>query len=211
MHTISISILALAALAAPGAFAETTKTYDLKGFDEIQVAAGMEAEFVTAPTYSVVLTFLRGDPDNVIVKMDGTRLKISHKASFGWNNRVQAKARISGPGLKAIDASSGAELTVTGLNATTLSIGVSSGASVDVSGTCDTLVFSASSGADADLKDLVCETAAINASSGASATITATQSATSDASSGASVDVYGNPASRKANKSMSGGETTFRS
>ena len=84
-----------------------------------------------------------------------------------------------------------------------------SGASIKAEGKCGSLKIVANSGGSASAKDVVCQKVAANASSGGSATAYASAEAKSHTSSGGSVDIYGDPSEREANRSISGGSTTF--
>jgi hypothetical protein len=204
---IAASFLAAIAPASAGEI----KTYDLTGFDQIIASAGISVEVTAGPKYSVSAEILQGSAERVQIEMSGTKLIVSHKNDMGLKRqpRQETRVRITVPSLTAVKASSGSSMSVSGLKAGSFAASASSGGSMEVSGTCDALTVSVSSGGSANLKDMACKSVTASASSGGAADATATQSATSTASSGGSVDIWGNPASRKANKSMSGGSTTF--
>ena len=179
------------------ASADTTQVYKLSGFDELDVAAGVEVKFIRAPEYSITADFDRGGPDDVKVRLDGDRLHLSRKFT------------VTAPELTEIEASSGSSLLAEGVAAGAMKIDVSSGAAVSVHGECDSLTIKASSGGSANAKGLACDTVKAKASSGGSVSARASESASSRTSSGGSVDIYGNPSDRSANKSISGGSTQF--
>ncbi len=210
MRHLFVTACAIAAFTTP-AFAGEIVKYDLSNFDQIESSAGITVEFVTGPKYSVAAEIIEGVPDRVRVEMDGSRLILSHKFKMGLEKqpRQETIVRVTAPSLNAIRSSSGSTLKASGVKATALAISASSGASLRVDGSCDSLTLSASSGGSANLKDMVCKSVSASASSGGSADATATSSATSKTSSGGSIGIWGNPAARKANKSMSGGSTKF--
>ena len=187
---IIASGLAALALSATlySASADTTQVYNLSGFDELDIAAGVEVKFTRSPEYSITAEFDRGGPDDVKVRLEFT---------------------VTGPDLNEIEASSGSSLLAEGLQSGPMEIEVSSGAAVSVHGECTTLEIKASSGGSANAKGLTCQSVEAKASSGGSVRAYASDSATSKTSSGGSVDIYGNPASRSANKPISGGSTDF--
>ncbi len=200
----------LAVTAAPLASAETEHSYDVSGFDELDVAAGVEVKFTRASEYSLTAEFERGGPDDVKVRLDGERLYLSRKSTSGWNgNNVRVTFNVTGPSLDEIEASSGSSLLAEGIEAGDMKVAVSSGATVSVYGTCEDLEIKASSGGSANAKGLTCETVEARANSGGSVSAHASKEANSKTSSGGSVDIYGNPPSRSANKSISGGSTDF--
>ena len=208
---IIASGLAALALSATlySASADTTQVYNLSGFDELDIAAGVEVKFTRSPEYSITAEFDRGGPDDVKVRLDGDRLYLSRKSTSGWGNKVRVKFTVTGPDLNEIEASSGSSLLAEGLQSGQMEIEVSSGAAVSVHGECTTLEIKASSGGSANAKGLTCQSVEAKASSGGSVRAYASDSATSKTSSGGSVDIYGNPASRSANKPISGGSTDF--
>lgn len=210
MRKLSILLGAAVATGLMTASAGTTKTYDFSGFDELDIAAGIEVIFETAPTHSVVAEFERGGPEDVKIRQSGDRLYISRKGSTGWGNKVDVTVRVTAPSLDAIEASSGSSLDASGVSAGDFVLNVSSGASVDLTGTCTKLDIEANSGGDADARGLTCSNVKASASSGGSVRAHANTKARSHTSSGGSVVVYGNPADRKANKPISGGSTRFK-
>ncbi len=199
-----------AAFAVPAALAGTQKTYDFTGFDELDIAAGVQVEYTAGPAYSVVADFERGGPDDLKVRQDGDRLYIARKATTGWGDKVRVTIRVTAPKLDEIEASSGSSLDATGIDTESLFVDVSSGASVDASGTCGKLKVKVNSGGSANLREVKCHSVEASASSGGSASAYADTDAESHTSSGGSVSIWGSPEQRYANKSISGGSTDFR-
>ena len=194
----------------PASYADVTKTYDAVNFDELDVAAGVEVKFTTAPDYSVRAVFSRGGPDDVKVRQDGDRLYLARKNTSSLSNKkMRVTFHVTAPSLEEIEASSGSSLLAEGLQTDDMVISVSSGASVSAYGSCNKLNIKASSGGSANAKELTCKTVKAGANSGGSVRAYASDAAKSKTSSGGSVDIYGNPASRSANKSISGGSTDF--
>lgn len=206
----SLAGLALALAVSSTALAQEQTSFDYSGFDELDVAAGVEVDFQAGPEWSVLAEFKRGGPDDIKIRQDGDRLYISRKLVSGWGGKkVDVKFTITAPELNEVEASSGSSLLAQGIAADTLSVDVSSGAAVTLYGTCNRLEIEASSGGSASAKNVTCNTVDAEASSGGSVTAYASDSAESHTSSGGSVAVYGNPPSRSANKSVSGGSTSF--
>jgi len=107
-----------------------------------------------------------------------------------------------------LNASSGANIAVTEVEVGTIRIEASSGADVDISGTADSIAAEASSGGDIDAENLVAGNATASASSGSNMSVNATASIRAQASSGADIDVRGNPPERDVDSS-SGGDVNF--
>ena len=111
---------------------------------------------------------------------------------------------VSAPDYQGVGASSGSDVDGQGLSLRNLSVHVSSGADVDLTGSCTDLRVDVSSGADFDGSKLQCQTASVGASSGADADAFATQTASGDASSGADITFHGRPASISKDTSSGG-------
>jgi hypothetical protein len=180
-----------AALVALPAFADS-KTYSLSGFDEINVSAGIDVTFTQGP-FSVRADDPKGKFEKLIIEKRGNTLRISRENNWlNWSN-VDYHVAVSAPNLVAIDASSGSSFEGSSLSLSDLKVDVSSGANVELSGSCGALRVDVSSGADFEGENLKCETAAVDASSGADADAFAARSADGNASSGGSVTFHGRP------------------
>ena len=209
MRKTILAALCLTLITPGAALADSTKTYDFTGFDALDISAGVDVTYESGPDYTVVIDFKQGGPDDMKLRQDGSRLYIARKATSGWRDKVRAKVRVTSPHLEEIEASSGSSIRATGIDSDILVLDASSGASIKAEGKCGSLKIVANSGGSASAKKLVCQKAAANASSGGSATAYAFAEAKSHTSSGGSVDIYGDPADREANHSVSGGSTTF--
>ena len=180
-----------AVLVALPAFADS-KTYNLSGFDRVDVSAGIEVTFSQGP-FSVKVDEPDGNFDRLIVEVRGNTLKIGRRNNWlDWRG-VDYSATVSAPNLTAIDASSGSAFEGHNLSLRDLKVDVSSGANVEVSGSCAGLRVDVSSGADFEGEAMKCETASVDASSGADADAFATRSASGNASSGGNVTFHGKP------------------
>lgn len=207
---MSAALTAACAAVALVANAETEKSYDFTRFDELDTAAGVEVIYETGSAYSVVAHVRHGDPDDLKMRVEDGRLYISRKSKISWgHDDLRVTVHVTSPELNAIEASSGSSVEASGIHADLFSLRVSSGASVDASGTCSQIEAKASSGGSADARELKCERAKATASSGGSVDAFASVEATSKTSSGGSVDIWGDPANREANDSISGGSTRF--
>lgn len=228
----SIAAGALAFSLAGAASAET-RAFDTGAFSKIDISAGLDLEFTAGESQSISVENRKGDFSDidVFVRGDTLILKRQKMMQWGWGKRRERYAitvtapvisgleassgsDVSGTGLSGenvlIDVSSGADVSVSGVDAATVQIETSSGSDASVSGTCGTVRADASSGSDLSARDLICETGYADASSGSDITIHVTQSVEAEASSGADVDVYGGPNDVVTDKS-SGGDVSIRS
>ena len=107
-----------------------------------------------------------------------------------------------------LDASSGSSVSLDGIQLDTLTISASSGSDVEATGQAGHIRLDASSGSDIDAGGLNAATAELSASSGSDIAATVTRSVRAQASSGADIDIAGNPGDRDTDAS-SGGDISF--
>ena len=214
MKTLVFAGLAVLACAgAAPAFADpaSVRSVPVDPFMAVTASAGLSVTVTPGPA-SVTL---EGDPrlfDRVKVEVRNGTLRLSRVTGPGWHWggwRDEVRVRVTAPTLAAVDASSGADITVHDIAATVLSLEASSGADVIADGKCDALTATASSGADLRAEKLVCGSVTARASSGADVVVFATASASGDASSGAGVLIRG-PARIGDTSESSGGGVTVR-
>jgi len=173
-------------------------------FDRVDVSAGVETVVNQGP-FDVKAEVLKGDGfENLIVEVKGDTLRIGRKPQMFNSGGPRYRVTVSAPAYRELDASSGARLEGANLSLQEVSVGVSSGASMSLTGLCTTLDLDVSSGASFDGEGLRCETARVDASSGAHASAYATLLADGDASSGASVNFHGKPAQLRKDSSSGG-------
>ncbi|MEL6323331.1 MAG: head GIN domain-containing protein [Pseudomonadota bacterium] len=208
-----------------------TRTYDLPGFTEIDLSAGVRLEFEAGETQSIIAETENGDFEKLRVEVDGDTLVIGRRRSSGWNwgrrNRDNFTVTVTAPAIEALDASSGSSATANGFAGDYIEISASSGASVYASGIagnaveldassgaslsaegeCGALEADASSGASVSAGTLACTSVEADVSSGASINAYATESVDGEASSGGSITVKGGATNVQIDKS-SGGSVT---
>lgn len=190
---VPAAAIAVAALVSAPSWAET-RSFSFANFDRVNVAAGTEVILRQGP-FSVVAEQRDGNFDRLDIKVRGDTLHVGRKHSwweFGSGPRYTVT--ITAPAYEEIDVSSGSSVFGQNLSFGELRVDASSGASIDLSGTCAGLRLNISSGASFDGERLECETARVDASSGARANAFAARSAQAGASSGASVVFHGKPA-----------------
>lgn len=228
----TLTTAGLVALALAGTASAETRTYDVGAFTKIDISAGLDLSFEAGSAQSIAVENDKGDFSDIDVLVKGDTLVLKRVKRFsGWGKKrerygitvtapvisaVEASSGsdVSGTGLTGdrvvIDVSSGAEVVVTGVNGGTVTIETSSGSDASVSGTCTTVRADSSSGSDLEARDLICQNGEADASSGSDLSIHAFSSVSADASSGADVTVYGGPTDVNSDKS-SGGSVSIRS
>ena len=215
MHktTLLVSVLGFSLGVSQAALAET-KSYDLGSFNAISVAQGLNVDVSVGSSQAVTAEAPDGKIDRLSITVKNNTLYIRRakkKGGWGWGNNWNSKdysVIVSVQELYSVDGSSGADVSVEGVDSAKFSIDTSSGANVSVSGTCGTLSADASSGAGIDADDLVCESVSADVSSGAGISVHATKNFSGDASSGGRISVDGGPQNVSADKS-SGGSISF--
>ena len=176
------------ALLAGTAQAETRPLADFTG---ISASAGTRVEMAIGPIFSVDVE--GRDAAKIVTRVEAGRLIVERERGWNWGGRREALVRVSMPSVEALEASSGARLDASGVDAETLELEASSGAVLTVSGACRSFTADASSGAVVRASELHCVSGAVDASSGASVTVHASGALDVDASSGADVVAAGSP------------------
>jgi hypothetical protein len=178
-------------------------------FDGIDASAGVEV-IVKQGAFDVQATSPNNaNLDNLIVEVRDHTLHISRKQkTMAWGDKAHYRVDVSAPAYTGFEASSGASISGANLQLANVDVDVTSGASIELSGACKALRGGASSGARYSGKNLKCETANLEASSGASAQAFAVSAASGQASSGASVNFFGNPARLDRDVSSGGSVST---
>ncbi|MEM1106740.1 MAG: DUF2807 domain-containing protein [Pseudomonadota bacterium] len=204
---IAVTAACIYAAASAPATAETVNVdTNLDGVTTLATSSGIDVIYEVSDVYTIDIDVSRGDPDELRIEREGNTLRIGRERSGGWNwgmnnNQLRAKVTVLGPNLSFVDASSGSSAKVSGLEADTMRLEASSGADVDVAGTCATLVADASSGADIDAREMACVDGRLEASSGADVDAYITGSVDIDVSSGADARVIGGATIGNAEKS----------
>ena len=183
---------------------DQSRDYALNGFNRVAASAGVSVILSQGP-YAVNAQSRHGDLSNLVLEVRGDTLIAGRRQEWlNWGRKPQYTITVSAPDYQGVEASSGSDVDGKGLQLRNLKVDVSSGANVDLTGSCTDLRVDISSGADFDGSDLRCETASVGASSGADADAYATRTASGDASSGADITFHGRPASISKDTSSGG-------
>lgn len=225
------SSAAIAALFMAGTATAETRTFDVGSFTEIDVSGGLDLEFTAGGAQSVTVLNKKDDFSDIVVEVKGDTLVLKRKKNNwggGWKKRPQYLVTVSAPvlnaieassgsdvdgagltGVVSIDASSGADVTVRDIQASSVGLESSSGSDITVAGTCSDVRAESSSGSDIEAKSLICANGRADASSGSDISIYVSGSLRAEASSGADIDVYGGPTDVASDKS-SGGSVSIK-
>ena len=195
MKLVATVALAAALFAAGPALAET-RTIELPPFTAVSIASGINATITVGGTQSVEAEAPTADILNELkIRVVNGRLEAWVDWSifdlFDFARDRQLYLRIAVPSVTALEASSGADVTATGVTGDTLSFEVSSGADLTASavtgadyrlevssgahltidGTCTKASIDISSGADIEASKLLCAEVDVDSSSGANAAV----------------------------------------
>lgn len=207
--------------------AQEVETRSLATFDEVHIATGIQAKLQAGTENSIRISAEGIDIDRVTSQIKGGELIVKIKSNWKkWNfkrNKVKAiityagtldgLAASSGASLMAedalltdvmqLDCSSGANLEAQVI-AKKVRADVSSGSTIEVSGSTDYLIVDSGSGARFEGYNLEAQEANVDGSSGSTIRINVSQHLDADVSSGASVKYKGSPDSKDVDKSSGG-------
>ena len=216
--TLAIAAATAGLMISTAAHADS-KTYELTGFDKIDISTGLDAVVKQGDSFSVTATSGSAQAlDNLQLDVKDGVLVARFDQSFldfiisgGLVGMLLSSGNaltieVTMPAIAAIDASSGADIRAQGLTSDHLSLNASSGADIEIGDAkLGAVEINASSGADIDIAGTA-ESVAAEASSGAgidAESLVAT-SATAGASSGASISVHATASLRA--EASSGGD-----
>jgi hypothetical protein len=201
-------LLFLSFTAIQASFAQSPIIKNVGDFTSLNVSTGIPVTLVVSPKKTVEIS----GRDAAHVKVTNNNGELTLQISDECHN-CDVSAIVNYTALNNIEVSSGASVKGTDvINAPTLSLNASSAGSIalniqarklnvdassagsiKLSGTVDDQKINVSSAAHFSAKDLQSKQAYIIATSAANATVYATDTATADVSSAATVDIYGHP------------------
>lgn len=209
MRNLILTAFGAAALSGGVASAQDVQQLDLTGFDRINAGGGYQLVVEVGESWSVTLDGDSDDFDEIEASVDGDELVLrQHQRMFRGRRALDVTVRVTLPAINAVDFHRGVESEITGIAADAFSVDVSTGAEVELSGTCGTLDVDLSTGGSLQARFLECQSVDVEASTGAEGRLFAGERAEVHASMGASVRVFGSPSDREAQSSM-GGEIRF--
>lgn len=197
---------ATAAVLATGmAAAQDSRDVDVEAFDSIDAGGGMRLVVTVGEAHSVRLTGDADDFDDVEISVRRGELNIDQDTGwFGRRHGLDVTVEVTLPAVDELDMGRGISAEVSGVSAGELWIDVSTGARLEVAGTCADLEADLSTGAVLVASDLVCENVDIDASTGAAGRVHASDSASARASTGADLRISGSPERRDSRASLGG-------
>ncbi len=175
---------------------DVTETFDLTGFDKIDIGGVYEIDVTVGGDYSVVISGAESEMERVEAYVENGELYLGSKrperGKRRWRNQGLT-ATISLPALGAIDVAGVADGEVTGINAGGFRASLSGVGDLELSGSCETLNANVSGVGDLDAESLECENVDVNVSGVGEATVYASESVEANVSGIGSITVYGSP------------------
>jgi hypothetical protein len=175
-----------------------------------RLEAGGRFNLVFEPGASPELR-LSGDPDDIDdieIEMRGNALKIRQhrgiRRFFGGYRNLDVTIHLSGPSVQHFEFSRGVDADLAGIEGEDLALNLSTGADVDIAGTCGHATVNVSTGADLDGREFDCRSLRINASTGSDAVVIAHDSLVANVSTGADVRSLTEPTNLRVNSSTGG-------
>lgn len=226
-------LLATVLAISAGAAQADEQTFDLQGFSKVEAGFGLDVT-IAMGDYSISAEGDARALDRLEVARHGDTLKLTMKPR-GWERfspitwlfgqdddlnvtialpELRSVAALSGADVEVDGATggrfeaksrSGADLKIDSIAAQDVMLDASSGATLNISGTCGSVAAGASSGAEINAKDLICDEGRLAVSSGADISLNA-RTVMADAAAGGSADVWG--VEELDSSASSGGEVT---
>ena len=210
--TIGLLTFASALVLPLSAQSQTSRTFDIDGFNKLNAQAGVRVIFEKADTFLITAEYEMDGDDTLHVHRRGKMLLVTRKNKNGWEDALgRITVKINGPNLSYIEASSGASIQAINLDAIHLKIRTVSGGSLQATGECGSLDIKSESGGIGNLAEVVCDQVIAKAYSGGRLKVNASKQVKTRTDSGGTIIVYGSPKTRDINSAIGdGGQTTFQ-
>ena len=164
---VSATVLAAAAFAQAGdndkdrdSGDDVVRTYDLTGFDGIDISGVYDVEVSVGQTYSIRLEGREKDLDRVKVEVDGDTLELGkNKSAKKYSKMKSIDAYITLPRLNSLDVSGVTDVEIVGIDSSEFNLDVSGVADVVLEGQCGSIDADISGVSDVDASELECESA----------------------------------------------------
>jgi len=173
---------------------EISQTFDLTGFDAIDISGVYDVEVEVGSEFSIRLEGPQREMDHVRVELDGNSLELAQKkAKWRWKNRKGVDAFITLPALNELDVSGVSDVNVKGVSSENFKLNVSGVADINVEGRCNYIEARISGVSDVDARALECQDAEVKMSGVGDLEIYTSASIDANVSGVGDVTVYGTP------------------
>jgi len=181
-----------------------TESYDLSGFDNLDVGGVFQLDVTVGGNYSVQASGSEKEMDNLEVYVEGDALRIENKTK-SWRkkrNRHGVDITITMPSLAGIDIGGVGEVEISGISGGDLDIDIGGVGEISISGNCDKLDVDIAGVGEMNARELECEDADISLAGVGEITVYASKSVDVSAMGVGEVNVYGKPEKVDKNKSF---------
>ncbi|MFN0291800.1 head GIN domain-containing protein [Pedobacter helvus] len=223
---LKVSGLFVACFITLNVAAQSSRSVNVKSFNNIAVSNGIDLFLTQGNTESLVIKGQEDVIKDVVIEQEGNKLTVKYKDGVNWSRLfkgTQIYVYITFKKLNSISASGGSDVeTQNTLNTDKMSIRSSGGADLDLSIVCKDITISSSGGSDVNLKgsaeNMVLNTsggsdvhafefkvnyAQVSTSGGSDANIFVNKGLTASASGGSDISYKGNAALKKLSNSKS--------
>ncbi len=177
---------------------DITQTYEVAGFNEIDIGGVYEVDIRVGPDFSVTLSGAEDEMARADVVVERGVLQLSQddlrRGKRRWRN-MGLTAQISLPALNAIEVAGVADVDVEGVAADDFTVRLAGVGEIDVAGTCNALTASVSGVGELDAAGLECADVDVRVSGVGEAKVFASRSVDASVGGIGSITVYGSPAS----------------
>lgn len=176
--------------------ADVEQSYDLSGFDRIDISGVYELDVRVGSDYSINLSGSEEEMSRVEVSVRDGVLYLSRAERRGRRIKKTEKgveAKIMLPALASLEVSGVVEGEISGIDADRFDIDVSGVGDVTLDGECGDLDADVSGVGDLNARGLECRSVDIDVSGVGSATVFASEQVDASVSGMGSIDVYGSP------------------
>lgn len=212
MGRVVITAITGVALAASAALAQDQRDVSVESFDRIDATGGYRLVVTMGDSDSVRLVGDESDFGKLDVDVRNGELRIDQDGGFfRRTHNIDVVVEVTARSLDVIDIGRGLDAEVNGLQNDSINVDVSTGARLELAGSCDHMDADVSTGAVLAASDLDCRSVEISGSTGASARVAASEALVGRASTGADIRVRGNPTMRDTRSSLGGDVRVSRS
>lgn len=183
-----------------GPYQTGSQTFNLNGFDRLQMGDAFGITVRQGNTFSVTATGDRRNLDDLDVRVSNGRL-IAKYRSLRRNRQYETAFKITMPKLAAADFSGASRSTVSGFTGEDMSIDLSGASNMTISGSFERLKTDVSGASDLHAFDAIANTVDARASGASLLQATATTRLSATASGASDIRYRGNPTQLEMNSS----------
>ena len=202
---VGVLSLCVAGAGLAGDKKRVTTSYELSGFERIDIAGVYDVDVRVGPDYSITLTGYAEEMERVEASVRDSVLYLASadgKRRWGGGDNREIEADITLPSLEGLNVSGVVEGAIEGVDAEQFSIDLSGVGDISLEGECGVLYADVSGVGDLEAEDLQCGSVFVEVSGVGSASVHAREKVSADVSGMGSIDVYGSPGDVSADSGM---------